>query len=47
MKTISRFFETLEQAENFMEELYDQYKSVTLISFPIVGSDGIYIWNVI
>ena len=47
-KLISKYFNTLDQAESFQDGLYDKYHSVKLISSPRfhpVG-EGKYVWEV-
>jgi len=45
MKTISKHYTTLKQAERHQERLYNQYDYVRLIRSPL-GEDGIYVWEV-
>ena len=44
--TILRRFETLTQAEEFQNGLYDKYNSVKLVSSPIFCEVGVYVWYV-
>jgi hypothetical protein len=46
MKTIVRYFHTLQQAEDFQFDLYSQYESVQLIGFPTFTEEGKYTWHV-
>jgi hypothetical protein len=47
-KTIAKFFNNLDQAEAFQEDLYDKYNSVTLVSSPRFHpiGEGKYVWTV-
>lgn len=46
MKTITKQFETIKQAEKFLNRLYNKFNSVSLIKFPINSEKGIYIYQV-
>lgn len=46
MKIIAKTFNTLNEAENYQNELYDQYNHVRLVRFPHFSEDGIYAWEV-
>jgi hypothetical protein len=46
MKTISKHFETIKQAEKFMSSLYNRFNAVSLIKYPINSEKGIYIYQV-
>ena len=46
MTTITKRFQTLKQAERYQWRLYNQYRHVQLILFPVFGEEGIYAWNV-
>ena len=41
-KTISKYFNTLRQAEKFREKLYNQFDSVKLIDCPLFEECGQY-----
>ena len=46
MKTISKVFKTMKQAERFQTALYNKYQKVVLVSFPIYWTTGTYTWEV-
>ena len=46
MKRIVKVFKSLEQAENFQDNLYNEYNSVQLVQAPLFSEDGTYIWEV-
>lgn len=46
MKTITKNFTTLKQAERFQNGLYEKYNSVQLVSFPRFEEAGTYVWHV-
>ncbi len=46
MKEIVKKGYTLEQAEEFQNELYDIYDTVRLVAFPRFQRVGVYIWEV-
>lgn len=46
MKTISKTFSALEDAEQYHNELYEQYNCVKLIHSPLSGEEGMYVWEV-
>lgn len=46
MKQITKVFKTMQQAERFQNALYNKYKKVVLISFPIYWTTGTYTWEV-
>ena len=47
-KLISKMFNTMEEAEDFQDGLYDKYNSVNLISSPRFHprGEGKYVWEV-
>jgi hypothetical protein len=47
-KLIAKMFNTLEEAEDFQNGLYDKYDSVNLINFPRFHprGEGKYVWEV-
>jgi len=46
MKRITKVFDTLKQAEQFQNRLYDKYNHVRLVSSPTFSEDGTYVWEV-
>lgn len=46
MKLITKWFETLKQAERHQNRLYNQYDYVRLIKSPRYHDTGTYIWEV-
>lgn len=46
MKTITKHFDTLKKAANYRNRLYSKYDQVQLLSFPISGEKGIYVFLV-
>ena len=46
MKTITKHFDSLKKAENYLNLLYDRYDSVQLVYFPVYSESGIYIFSV-
>ena len=46
MKSITRYFTTLKQAEQYQDRLYDQYDNVLLVSWPRFCEAGTYAWRV-
>lgn len=46
MKHLTRYCETIKQAEAIEDKLYDQYQTVSLIGWPLFSQDGIYVWAV-
>lgn len=46
MKQIKRYFDSIKQAERFLNKLYDKYNFVQLVSFPMYGENGTYIFSV-
>lgn len=46
MKTITKTFDTLTQAERFQNKLYDQHDHVRLVRSPRFGESGVYTWEV-
>lgn len=43
---IDKYCDTLKQAEDFQDDLYDEYESVRLIGFPSFSESGLYVWTV-
>jgi hypothetical protein len=46
MKTITKSFKTMRQAEQYQGRLYDKYSGVKLVSFPRFDEAGQYVWQV-
>lgn len=46
MKTISKYYKTMKQAEQYQNRLYNEYDHVRLIRFPMFTEHGTYIWEV-
>lgn len=46
MKTISKTFESLKEAERYQSRLYNEWDYVKLVQFPIFGESGKYVWHV-
>jgi hypothetical protein len=47
VKTITKHFQRIRDAERFQEQLYDLYDSVQLIHSPMFDEErGAYIWRV-
>lgn len=46
MKTVSKHFDTLEQAEKCQDKLYDKYNHVRLVKSPMFEESGTYTWEV-
>ncbi len=46
MKQITKHFDTLKKAANYRNRLYSKYDQVQLLSFPISGEKGIYVFLV-
>lgn len=47
MKTITKRFTKLRQAENYQNRLYFRYERVRLVRSPRFSEDGIYAWEVV
>ena len=43
---ISRTLDTIQQANRYQWQLYQQWDSVQLVSAPIFREQGIYVWAV-
>ena len=43
---ISKTFQSMRQAENYQDSLYDKYDRVRLIEFPMFSEYGMYKWEV-
>jgi hypothetical protein len=46
MKTITKLFATLKQAETFLMSLYNDWQSVNCVRSPLFSEAGIYIFKV-
>lgn len=46
MKTISKNYKTLKQAEKYQNWLYGRYDYVRLVSSPRWSEEGVYVWEV-
>jgi hypothetical protein len=46
MKTITKHFDTMKQAERFLNKLYSQFDFVNLISYPVFSESGIYTFQI-
>ena len=46
MKQITKHFDTLKKAANYRNRLYSKYNQVQLLSFPVIGEKGIYVFLV-
>lgn len=46
MKTITKTYKTLKQAESYQNRLYNKYNTVRLVSFPRFSEEGVYVWQV-
>ena len=46
MKTITKTFETLKQAERHQNSLYGKFNHVRLVRSPRFGESGVYAWEV-
>lgn len=46
MKTITKNYKTLKQAESYQNRLYGQYNTVQLVKSPLWSEAGIYVWQV-
>lgn len=46
MKTISKHFETIQQAVNFRTKLYQKYDFVKITDAPLFEEKGIYTFSV-
>lgn len=46
LKTISKHFNRLEDAEKYQDGLHNEYDYVLLVGSPKLGEDGMYVWKV-
>lgn len=46
MQRITKYFETLKQAEKYQFDLYSKYNTVQLASYPNFSERGTYVWYV-
>lgn len=46
MKTITKHFDTLKQAERYQNRLYGRYDKVRLVRSPRFSEAGTYVWEV-
>ena len=46
MTIIKKHFETLSQAENFHQGLYEKFSSVLLVGWPLFSERGTYVFKV-
>jgi hypothetical protein len=46
MKTITKVYKSLKQAESYQNRLYGKYNYVRLISSPLFSEEGKYVWQV-
>lgn len=46
MMKISKRFKRISHAERYQDKLYKYYFRVILISFPLRGESGLYVWAV-
>lgn len=46
MKRIKKHYDSIKQAESYQSRLYNKYDHVRLVSFPLSGEAGDYIWEV-
>ena len=46
MKRIEKYFNSMKQAEKFLNKLYDKYDFVQLVSFPMFSEMGTYVFSV-
>ena len=42
MKRIKKYFNSMKQAESFLNKLYDKYDFVQLVSFPMFSTRGTF-----
>lgn len=42
MRTIKRYFQTIRQAERYLQRLYDRYHCARLVGFPQSSEAGYY-----
>lgn len=46
IKTVTKHFDTLKQAETYQNRLYNKYDHVRLIRSPMFAQAGTYAWEV-
>jgi hypothetical protein len=46
MRTISKYYKSMKQAERYQNRLYNKYDHVRLIRAPVFTEDGVYVWEV-
>ena len=46
MKTITKTYTKLKQAESYQNRLYNKYSYVRLVSSPLFSEEGKYVWHV-
>jgi hypothetical protein len=46
VKTITKTYKTLKQAERYQNSLYNKYDHVRLIRSPMFSEEGVYAWEV-
>jgi hypothetical protein len=46
MKTITKTYSTLKQAEQYQNRLYNKYAHVRLVRAPLFSEEGVYVWQV-
>ena len=46
MKTITKTYKTLKQAERYQNRLYNKYGTVRLVKWPRFTEEGVYVWEV-
>jgi hypothetical protein len=46
MKTIRKIYQTLRQAENYQNRLYNKFDYVRLVKSPMFSESGEYVWEV-
>jgi hypothetical protein len=43
---VAKRFKKLEQAEKFLNQLYESYDNVKLVRAPVFGEEGVYVYSV-
>lgn len=46
MKTISKHFASLKEAEKYQSRLINKWDYVQLVQLPLFRENGLYMWNV-
>jgi hypothetical protein len=46
MKYINKHFNTLKEAERYLNKLYNKYHHVIVIKYPLFSENGIYIFEI-